>query len=65
MIEARLNVYLTDCGVKVSSNQAKIKKEQDSLEESSISAIGFHYEEPDSEFDDFPEEDKCHGRIGF
>lgn len=68
VIEAKVSIYITKCGIAINENQVKIKKISAELDDSPVSAIGFHVDSYDDGYDDFDddEEGKSKARkIGF
>ena len=65
IIDTKKTALVTRIAVGINEDQIKIKKAQEEIEPSCAQAIGFQYTEPESEFIDFPEEDKLQRRIGY
>lgn len=69
-IEAKVNIYITKCGIKTGENQVKIKDICGGIDSSPMAAIGFHIDSEDSyDDDDDDNDDFCletsNRRIGF
>lgn len=66
VLEALKNLFISKINVKANENNIAIQLAANEVEQSNIAAIGFQYNDPESELDNFLEEDKSKGRkIGF